>query len=110
MEATKTVQLPERLRVLVTLSNLLQHLESPPNAALNADQHRSVVSHLVAELQRVDPDEAFEFVLRHFPATAELYENLHYEHAGLCRSPLSQSLSTEQLARAAIDKVRRMAA
>jgi len=45
-------------------------------------------------------------VLDSFPAVAELYENLHYEHAGLCRSVLETSLAAELAARAAIESAR----
>jgi hypothetical protein len=40
------------------------------------------------------------------PGVAELYENLHYAHAGLCRHPLDSSLSAEQSAQRLIARVR----
>jgi hypothetical protein len=36
------------------------------------------------------------------PAAAELYENVNYQHAGLCRSALDASLDAERQARQAI--------
>jgi len=48
-------------------------------------------------------------VLEAFPAAAQLYENLNYQHAGLCRSPMDASLAAELAARAAIDGARRFA-
>jgi hypothetical protein len=45
-------------------------------------------------------------VLRAFPAAAELYENVQYAHAGLCRQPLEAALNAELLTRAAIARVR----
>jgi hypothetical protein len=48
-------------------------------------------------------------VLGAHPAAAELYENLQYEHAGLCRSPLEAALNAELLAGAAIQRAMRRA-
>jgi hypothetical protein len=58
----------------------------------------------------VPHDAELDAVLARVPAAAELYENLNYQHAGLCRSPLDASLAAEAAARAAIDKARRIAA
>ena len=41
---------------------------------------------------------------KHFPTVSELYENLNYAHAGLCRSPLETGLAAEVAARAAISR------
>jgi hypothetical protein len=94
------------MRVLVTLARLLQRLEAG-SQPIAADQYRSVVRHLADELRKLDSDTALDAVLKTFPAAAELYENLRYEHAGLCRAPLEQSLNTEMQARAAIDQAAR---
>jgi hypothetical protein len=69
-----------------------------------------VVRHLTDELGRLETDEAMDFVLGNFPATAELYENLHYHQAGLCRSPLENSLNSEVQARVAIERASRQPA
>ena len=65
------------------------------NFLCSADQYRSVVRHLADELRSLEKDTALDFVLLNFESTAELYENLQYEHAGLCRSPFDQALSAE---------------
>lgn len=106
MQEAKPIRIPERLRVVITLAQLLERLEVGVRAS-GAGQYQSVVRHLVEELGRLDADEALEFVLSNFPATAELYENLRYERAGLCRSPLELSLNTELQARAVIDRAAR---
>ena len=106
MQAAKHIQIPERLRVVVTLAQLLERLEGSVEA-IAAMQYRSVVQHLVEELGQVESDDALDVVLRTFPSTAELYENLHYDQAGLCRSPLEWSLNTEMQARAAIARASR---
>jgi hypothetical protein len=46
-------------------------------------------------------------VLATFPCTAELYENMQYEYAGLCRSPLEHATHAEVEARRAIEAARR---
>ena len=46
-------------------------------------------------------------LLDHFPAAAEVYENLQYAHAGLCRAPLEMSLQSELAARELLARVSR---
>jgi hypothetical protein len=101
MQETKTVLEPQRLKVLVTLAMLLERLEHN-TAPVGADQYRSVVQHLGSELASIEHDETLEALLRVFPAMAQVYENARYGQAGLCRSPLDDSLSTEIAAKAAI--------
>lgn len=103
MQTERTIQLPERLRVLVTLAGLLERLETNVKAG-SADQYQSVVRHLIAELGRLDGDETIDMILGMFPATSVVYENLRYGQAGLCRTPLELSLNSELEARAAIDR------
>lgn len=102
--SSHTRTLPERFRVLLTLAQLLERLERNlvPTAA---EQYRSVVEHLSKELAQVEPGEDLHVLLDSFPATAELYENLHYAHAGLCRSPLDASLDAELRAKSLIQRV-----
>lgn len=104
MQTAHTIQIPERLRVFVTLAQLLERLEVGVRAS-GADQYRSVVRHLVEEIGRLEGDPALDAVLGMFPAASELYENLRYEQAGLCRAPLEASLNSELQARAAIDRI-----
>ena len=85
------------------LSNLLERLERS-EVPVDAGQYRSVVLHLVHEFGDVQPGPELGTLLDSHPAAAELYENLNYEYAGLCRSSLDVSLAAEKQARAAIDK------
>ena len=94
----------DRYRVVLRLAQLLERLENSA-APLSADQYRSVVRHLADELVNVDPGPELDAVLTSFPAAAELYENLRYKQAGLCRSPLERSLNTEQQARSVLARV-----
>ncbi|MEO8279830.1 MAG: hypothetical protein ABI564_09075 [Ideonella sp.] len=106
MQTERTIQLPERLRVLVTLAGLLERLENNLKAG-GADQYQSVVRHLIDELARLDGDDKLDLILGMFPATSDLYENLRYQQAGLCRAPLELSLNSELEARAVLDRVSR---
>ena len=91
---------------LVMLARMLERLDRS-NVAVDPQQYRGVVEHLSEALRTAPYDAALEAVLEASPATAELYENLQYQHAGLCRSPLEQSLNAELAARAAIDAARK---
>ncbi len=42
-----------------------------------------------------------------FPAAAEVYENLRYDRAGLCRTALDRSVASERLARDALRRAAR---
>jgi hypothetical protein len=93
---------------LVVLAQMLERLDRSAQA-VDAEQYRTVASRLTAELEAAPRDATLEGVLDAFPAAAQLYENLNYQHAGLCRSPMDASLGAELAARAAIDGARRSA-
>jgi hypothetical protein len=88
------------------LAQLLERLEHSP-APVGAEQYRSVVLHLVEEFRDVDPGARLGELLDAYPAAAEVYENLNYQHAGLCRSGLDAALSAEMAARKAIERAMR---
>ena len=104
MNATQPRMLPGHLEVTFTLAHLLQKLDAS-QTPVAPDQYRSVVSRLSEELTRVAMDDDLQAVLNTFPSAAELYENLNYQHAGLCRSPLEAALSAEVKAREFIGKM-----
>ena len=108
MQLTKTIDVPPRLKVLVTLAMLLERLERK-DGPISADQYRSVVQHLGIELAVTEHDDALEVLLQMFPAMAQVYENARYGQAGLCRAPLDRALSTELAAKAAIASASRAA-
>ena len=91
---------------LVMLARMLERLDRSA-VAVDPQQYRGVVEHLSELLLSVPHDAALEAVLAASPATAELYENLQYQHAGLCRAPLEAALNAELAARAAIDAARK---
>ena len=105
MQADTPIRLPARLQTLAAMALLLERLENQPRSA-SAEQYRGVVAQINTLLAAAEPGEALDALLRAAPATAELYENLIYAHAGLCRSPLEAALNAELAATAAIARVR----
>lgn len=101
--ALKPVSIPASLTVVATLAQLLQRLEAS-SEPVGADQYRSIAQRLADLLRETPPSDALDALLAAFPAAGELYENLNYQHAGLCRSPLEASLNAELAARAALSR------
>ncbi|MCU0923228.1 MAG: hypothetical protein MUF16_23385 [Burkholderiaceae bacterium] len=95
-----------KFAVAVLLSQLLERLDRSAGP-VGAEQYRSVVRHLGEEFDALQSDAGLSRLLDAFPSAAELYENLNYQHAGLCRSPLALSLASEQQALAVIERARR---
>lgn len=96
---------PTQNRTLVALAQVLHKLEFG-GQSVDPGQYRSVVQHLVTELEAHAGEAGVEAVLEAAPSVAELYENLQYAHAGLCRSPLEAAVKAEKEALAAIAKAR----
>jgi hypothetical protein len=97
MTAPRTEHLRTHLETLIALARLLERVEASP-VAIGADQYRALVGQLKTSLAVPLPEAALQAILAAHPATAELYENLHYESSGLSRSPLDRSVATEMLA------------
>ena len=96
---------PTLSKNLVALARMLERLERSAEP-VDADQFRTVVGRLQAELEATPHDATLEAVLATFRGTAEIYENMNYAHAGLCRSPLELATEGEVQARRAIDAAR----
>ena len=90
-------------RTAVTLAELLQRVEAS-TTTIGPAQYRALVLHLGQLLDQLPPGDGLQQLLATFPAAAEVYENLHYGHAGLCRAPLEQSLNSELSARQLIER------
>jgi hypothetical protein len=99
---------PTLNRTLVALAQVLHRMEFG-GKPVDPEQYRSVIQHLTAELEANPIDARLDALLNVAPPVAELYENLHYAHAGLCRSPLDAAVSAEREAAAAIAKARKPA-
>ncbi|MBK6471905.1 MAG: hypothetical protein IPF94_14615 [Betaproteobacteria bacterium] len=98
--------LPARLHTLAALAGLLERLEAAPSSA-SAEQYRGVARQVQVLLAEAEPDEHLQRLLNAAPHSAELYENLRYDIAGLCRSPLEAALNAELAATAAIRQAQR---
>ena len=106
MPSVIKLTVPSELLSLGRLAHLLQALEGQGRAA-DPHQYQLLVQKLSAELQEHQGHEALPGLLDHFPAAAEVYENLQYAHAGLCRVPLEMSLSSELAARELLGRIRK---
>jgi hypothetical protein len=106
MNAPKTAVSRTQPPVVLMLASLLERLERTPGPIV-ARQYRWVAQRLAEELQRSPLDERIEAMLTSLPAAAEVWENLHYAHAGLCRRDLDAAMAAETAARLAIARVRR---
>jgi len=107
MNTSQAVRIPEHLAVVLALARLLHRLERSTEP-VSPDQYRVVVDRLAQALREAPVDDGLRAVLQLFPDTAQLYENLNYQHAGLCRSSLEASLAAELLAREAIGNAARV--
>ena len=99
---------PTALHDLAAMAALLERLERQPRKA-SADQYRDVVQRVSQMLEDAEPGDALQALLAVAPATAEIYENLQYAHAGLCLSPIDQATAAEQAAAGVIERSRRAA-
>jgi hypothetical protein len=109
MKTSQSIQSPARLAVAVLLSQLLERLDRSAEP-VGAEQYLSVVRHLKEEFDDLGTENTLSALLDAYPSAAELYENLNYQHAGLCRSPLELSLGAELRAREVIERARRSGA
>jgi hypothetical protein len=107
MEIQSRHPLPVRLHNLAAMAGLLERLERQPSSA-SAEQYRDVARQVSALLVDVEVDEHLHLLLNAAPATAELYENMRYAVAGLCRAPLDAALSAELATHAAINGARKV--
>ncbi len=106
MPSVVRLTVPNELLAFARLASLLQALDAQGGAA-DPHQYRLLVGKIGAELSAHQGHEALPALLDHFPASAEIYENLQYAHAGLCSAPLEVSLTSELAARSLLERVRR---
>ncbi len=112
MSTTRSVRVAApfkaRLETLIALSRLLERVESDPTG-VGAEQYRALVRQVTQALDTELPEDALGAVLGAYPATAVLYENLHYANAGLSRSSLERSVQSEMAASQFLDRVAKAA-
>lgn len=108
MQADTRPSPPARFQSLAALAGLLERLERQPGSA-SAEQYRGLVRQIDTLLADAEPGAPLHALLSASPALATLYENRHYAHAGLCRTPLEAALEAELAAREVIRKARQPA-
>ena len=108
MHAPSLESLRTRLENVIALARLLERVENSA-VPVGAEQYRALVRQLQHALSQDLPDDALQAVLGAHPATAELYENMHYEQSGLSRSTLERSIGSEMLASQVLAKAARRA-
>ncbi|MEY2689992.1 MAG: hypothetical protein RL375_4192 [Pseudomonadota bacterium] len=91
-------------QALLALAQLLDRVENS-QAGFHADQYQVIVARLKAALAEPAPQEVLQAVFKVSPSAAVLYENMHYELAGLSRSSLERSVESERLARQEITRI-----
>ena len=97
---------PAKIQAITMLAGLLESVERGLHRA-DPDGYRRLAERLRAELSGVTPDAQLRQVLAASPATAEIYENLNYGHAGLCLHPMDAAVRAEQAAAELIARARR---
>jgi hypothetical protein len=106
MNASKLESVRSHIETVVALARLLERVDAKP-AAIGAEQYRALARQLGQLLEDELPDNVLQAVLGSYPATAELYENVHYAQSGLSRSPLERSIASELLATQALARAAR---
>jgi len=94
-----------QLSIIETLAYALERVERG-FSSVSALQYRQLCARLSESLRTVGPGVSLQPLLDSYPATAELYENVNYERAGLCRSPLEASSDAEVMARTVLARAR----
>jgi enoyl reductase-like protein len=106
MNTTKTGPIESDITVTRVLASLLERMEHSQQT-LDAGQYQSVVKRLAEALADAKPGEALGELLAAHPAAAQVYENIYYQYAGLCRSALEPALTAENEVKQLIDRVKR---
>lgn len=83
-----------RMGTVIALAHLLECVETGA-ASASADGYRRLVLRLQAALSEDIPTDALQAILAAFPATGQVFENIHYAHSGLSRTSLERSVSSE---------------
>src|SRR4051794_5730894 len=102
MNRTELASIRHRLENLIALAGLLERVERSPER-IGAEQYQQLVARIKHALGKELPAEALQAVLAAHPATAVVYENLHYHQAGLSRSSLERSVASEMLTSQLLD-------
>ncbi len=98
--------LQNRIENLIAMVQLLERVDANPTL-VGALQYRNLVQTVQKLLDDEEvPDDARRTVLRASPASATLYENLHYDRSGLSQSPLDAAVASEMAATELLARMR----
>lgn len=103
---TSSSWIRSKLETLVPLAHLLECVETGL-ASASAEGYRRLVLQLQAALSDDIPAEPLQAILSAYPATGQIFENLHYGHSGLSRAPLERSVASELLAKQVLARAAR---
>lgn len=93
-----TAALKNRIENLIAMAQLLERVDADPTQ-VGAQQYLNLVNTVKGLLVEDDlPDDALRAVMRACPASATLYENMHYDRSGLSQSPLDAAVASEMAA------------
>ncbi len=102
---TAAAALKNRIENLIAMAQLLERVDANPTI-VGAQQYLNLVRTVQGLLEDDLPDDALRAVLRACPATATVYENMHYDRSGLSQSPLDSAVSSELAATELISSLR----
>lgn len=101
-----TAALQNRMENLIAMVQLLERVDANPTL-VGAQQYLNLVQTVKKLLDDEEvPDDARRTVLRASPASATLYENLHYDRSGLSQSPLDAAVASEMAATELLARMR----
>lgn len=103
-----TTSLSGRIEHLIAMAQLLERVDADPTQ-VGAAQYQGLVRTLQQLLAPPLPDEVLRALLVACPATAQVYENLHYDRSGLSQSPLDAAVESELAAVRLIERLNRRA-
>ncbi|OYT98404.1 MAG: hypothetical protein CFE40_10605 [Burkholderiales bacterium PBB1] len=104
MSSPSVESIRESVQTTFWLAHLLEYMEQR-GGAVDAQGYRDVVTRLQERLLGPLPDAALAAVLRTYPSAVEVFENLHYAHAGLSCASLECTVLSEVLAARLIGRV-----
>lgn len=84
----------DQVSVVAMLAALLERVDES-GAAPDPLQYQQLVQRLGRELQTIEGHPALPALLDTYPVLSDIYENLHYGQAGLCRSGLDAATQAE---------------
>lgn len=94
MPAPKVQTPRSSINAAIAMAHLLERIDRSGDP-IDPAQYQIVVSRVKTALEANLPVSALKAVLKNYPSTAELYENMHYEESGLSRSPMEGAVSAE---------------